>query len=701
MSTESLRPFLAPRSIAILGASQDPNKVGGRPLHFLKHYGFKGPIYPINPGRPEVQGVKSFKDLSSLPEVPDLVVIAVAGDQAIAAIADCARLGVKGAICITSGFGETSDPEGKAKEQRMVAAARAGGMRMVGPNTQGLANFSNGAVASFSTMFTQFEPKDGPIAVVSQSGAMSALPIGLLNERGIGVRYSLATGNDADVSILEMAKAAAEDPAIKLLLLYIEGIPRPDQLADLAETAHRQGVFIVALKSGRTPAGQRAALSHTGALANEDRVVDAAFKRVGIWRAKDTASLVSAAEMYLKGWTPTGRRFVTISGSGATGVMSADAATFAGLDMVAFDKPTRAELDNILPSFASAANPIDLTAALLSNNGLLGEILPVIARAAKADCFKVDFPVAGPGYDLPRFARDMGGFARETGKPVVVAAWQKHVAAEFRKEGCAAFPLEAEAIDALAQFVAHHELVAAAKGRPRPDWHPHDANAPEPKGRTLNEADSLALLADAGVPIVKYAVCRSEAEAEAAWKGVGGPVVVKGCSADITHKSELGLVRLKLDTAEAVRTAYSDMKAIIKKEGARFDGVIVAAMSAGRRELMIGAHRDPVFGPVVVVGEGGKYIEAMPDLQLLIPPFSAADVKAALAQLRCAPVLAGVRGEPPMDVEAFAAAAVAIGKLMGPSHQGGASPKVLSLDLNPVLIDTKGCTAVDGVAIVE
>ena len=695
MSSESLRPFLAPRSIAILGASQDPNKVGGRPLHYLKHYKFKGPIYPINPGRPEVQGVKSFKDLAGLPEVPDLAVIAVAGDQAIAAIEECAKLGVKGAICITSGFGETSDPEGKAKEQRMVAAARAGGMRMVGPNTQGLANFSNGAVASFSTFFTIFEPKDGPIAMVSQSGAMSALPIGLLNERGLGVRYSLATGNDADVTVLEMAKAAAEDPAIKLLLLYIEGIPRPDQLADLAETAHRNNVFVVALKSGRTPAGQRAALSHTGALANEDRIVDAALERVGIWRARDTASLVSAAEMYLRGWTPTGRRFVTISGSGATGVMSADAATFAGLDMVAFDKSARAKLDKILPSFASAANPIDLTAALLSNNGLLGEILPVIADEAKADCFMVDFPVSGPGYDLPRFARDVGGFARATGKPVVIAAWQPHVAAEFRKEGAAVFPLEAEAIDALAQFIGHHELVAVAKGRPRPDWHAHDANAPDPVGRTLNEADSLALLAKAGISVVKHAVCHSEADAEAAWKSMGGPVVVKGCSADITHKSELGLVRLKLDTAEAVRAAYRDMEGIIKKEGARFDGVIVAAMSGGRRELMIGAHRDPVFGPVVVVGEGGKYVEAMPDLQLLIPPFTVADVKDALKQLRCGPVLAGVRGEPPMDVEAFAAAAVAVGKLMG-----SASPKVLSLDLNPVLIDTRGCTAVDGVAIV-
>jgi acyl-CoA synthetase (NDP forming) len=580
----------------------------------------------------------------------------------------------------------------------MVAAARAGGMRMVGPNTQGLANFANGAVASFSTFFTLFEPKDGPIAMVSQSGAMSALPIGLLNERGIGVRYSIATGNDADVSVFEMATAAASDPGIKLVLLYIEGIPRPDQLADLAETAHRNGVFVVALKSGRTPAGQRAAQSHTGALANEDRVVDAALERVGIWRARDTASLISAAEMYIKGWKPTGRRFVTISGSGATGVMSADAATFAGLDMVQFDKPTRAELDAILPSFASAANPIDLTAALLTNNGLLGQILPVLARSAKADCFKVDFPVAGPGYDVPTFARDIGGFARSTGKPVVVAAWQKHVAQAFRAEGAAVFPLEAEAIDALAQFVAHHELVAAAKSRARPDWRPRDTAAEPPAGRTLNEAESLALLQRAGVPVFAHRLCHSADEAAAAFAAIGGPVVVKGCSADITHKSEHGLVRLKIASADETRAAYREMEAAIARAKARFDGVIVGAMASGRRELMIGAHRDATFGPVVAIGDGGKYVEAMPDIRLLMPPFTADDVKAALQKLRVWPVLAGTRGEPPMDVDAFARAAVAIGGLMSKPQPEG---RIDTLDINPVMLDTRGCVALDGVIVVS
>lgn len=691
MSVSSLTPFLAPKSVAIIGASNEVNKVGGRPLHYLKQYKFQGPIYPINPGRKVVQDLPAYPDLASLPEVPELALVVVPGDAAVAAVKDCAKRGVKAVICITSGFGETGDADGMAKQKEMAAAARAAGMRMVGPNTQGLANFANGAVCSFSTFFTSIVPKDGPIAVVSQSGAMSAIPIGLLNERGIGVRYSLATGNDAEVNVLEMATAAVSDPDIKLLLLYLEGIPRPDLLATLAETAHKNGVFVIALKSGRTDAGQRAAQSHTGALANEDKVVDAALKRVGIWRAQDIAGLVSAAELYLKGWTPSGRRFVTISGSGATGVMSADAATFAGLEVVKFDPKTRATLDSILPSFASAANPIDLTAALLSNNGLLGQILPVIAGANAADLFKVDMPVSGPGYDMKAFARDIAGFSAATGKPVVVAGWQGDIPASFRSEGVPVFPLEAEAITALAQFVAHHELVADAKTRGRPDWKPHAGEQATRKTRTLNEADSLGTMAKAGLTVVPHRLCRTPQEAAAAWRNLGGAVAVKGCSSDLPHKSEYGLVALGLDDEDKIKSAFADMRAKVEAAKASFDGVIVARMTRGRRELMIGAHRDAFFGPVVVVGDGGKYVEAMPDSVILMPPFTVKEALAALAGLRCSPVLNGVRGEPPMDLEALADAAVKVATLMARDD------KILSLDMNPLMLQDRG----KGYAVVD
>lgn len=687
---DNLKYFLKPKSVAIIGASNEVNKVGGRPLHYLKDYKFQGPIYPINPGRPEVQGLKAYKDLASLPEVPELALVVIPGAAAVTAVKDCAARGVKALICISSGFGETGDPAGTAMQQEMVAAARAAGMRMIGPNTQGLANFSNGAICSFSTFFTTMRPADGPIAIVSQSGAMSAIPIGLLGERGLGCRYSIATGNDAEVNVLEMATAVVSDPDIKLLLLYLEGIPRPDLLATLAETAHRNNVKIIALKSGRTSAGQRAAASHTGALANEDRVVDAALKRVGIWRAQNIADLVSAAEIYLKDWTPTGRRFVTISGSGATGVMSADAATFSGLEVVKFDPQTRAKLDAILPSFASAANPIDLTAALLSNNKLLSEILPVIAHADAADLFKVDMPVSGPGYDMKGFARDIAEFSKATGKPVVVAGWQGDIPGSFRSEGVPVFPLEAEAIQALAQFVDHHDIVARAKGLPKPAWRPH-SDAAKSKSRTLNEADSLALLGKAGLSVVPHAVCRTANEAATAWRNLGGPVAVKGCSADLPHKTEYGLVRLGLDNEDDIRAAFRSMEAAIAKANATFDGVIIARMTKGRREMMIGAHRDAFFGPVIVVGDGGKYVEAMPDAAILMPPFQPADAVRAIEGLRCAPVLRGVRGEPASDIAAMADAAVRIAGLMTENEE------ILSLDMNPLMLQDAG----RGYAIVD
>jgi acyl-CoA synthetase (NDP forming) len=468
-------------------------------------------------------------------------------------------------------------------------------------------------------------------------------------------------------------------------------MPHADKLADLAEIAHKNGTMVVALKSGRTAAGARAAASHTGALANEDRVVDAAFKRVGIWRAQNIAELVSTAEMYLKGWKPRGRRFVTISGSGATGVMSADHATEEGLEVVSFAPDTRKKLDAILPSFASAANPIDLTAALLTNNSLLGQILPVIADADAADLFKVDMPVAGPGYDMPGFAKDIANFSKATGRPVVVAGWQGDIPSTFRTAGVPVFPLEAEAIKGLAQLVAHHELVDLAKARARPAWQAFDATRVERGQATLNEADSLETLASAGLPVVPHHLCRSAAEAATAWRNLGGAVAVKGCSADLPHKSEYGLVKLGLDNEDAIGDAFREMEKAVAKANAQFDGVIVARMVKGRREMLIGAHRDPFFGPVIAVGEGGKYVEAMPDIALLLPPFSKEDVLRALDGLRCAPVLKGVRGEPPMDTDALADAAVKVAELM--LKDTG----IASLDMNPVMIGDKG----RGVALVD
>ena len=690
----ALRTVLNPRSVAVIGASENPNKIGGRPIMYMKRHGYKGRIYPINPKRKDAQGYKAYPSLSALPEAPEVAIVAVPDDLAVQAVDECAALGVRVAIVMASGFGETSDPAAMEKERRMAARGREAGMRIIGPNTQGLANFATGAVLNFSTMFLEVEPRDGPVGVVSQSGAMSVVPYGLLRQRGIGVRYACATGNDCDVNASELASVMAEDAELKLLLLYLETIRDPAPLAEAARIARERGLPIVALKSGRTTAGQAAARSHTGALANEDRVVEAFLERHGIWRAQDSVELVQAAELYLKGWKPKGRRLVVISNSGATCVLAADAATAKGLVVPELSADTREGLRKILPSFATTTNPVDITAALLSNSGLFGQILPVIAKDPAADAFLIGIPVAGQGYDVDSFAGDAAVFARRTGKPVALAIPQASVAAKFKAQGLPVFATETEAVGALAQFLSSAQLTHYVVR--------HPPSAPDPLAtapatlRTLNEADSLQLVSRYNVPVVEHVLCRSLDEAQAALAQLGAPVAVKGCSESIAHKSEWGLVKLNLRAPEEVRQAYDDFDKTLRIAGARFDGVIVARMVKGLRELMIGAHRDPVFGPVVVIGDGGKYVEAMPDVQILLPPFTADDVMRALGRLRIAPLLEGVRGEPPLDVDAFCRAAISVGLLMDAAHAG-----VVSLDLNPVIVGARGegCRVVDALAV--
>jgi acyl-CoA synthetase (NDP forming) len=687
----ALRTALDPRSIAVIGASENPNKIGGRPLLYLSRFGFKGRVFPINPNRAETQGLRSFHKLADLPEAPEMAIIAVPGEAAVKALDECAACGVKIAILMASGFGESDPEHGKDKERLMAERARARGMRIVGPNAQGLANFGTGAVASFSTMFIEAPPADGPVGIVSQSGAMSVVPYGLLRQRGIGVRHAHATGNDCDVTISELAIAVAEDPGVKLLLLYLESIQDPHHLAEAAAVARERNLPIIALKSGRTAAGQTAARSHTGALANEDRVVDAFLEAHGIWRASDTLDLVEATELYLKGWRPGGRRLVAISNSGASCVMAADASSASGMPLAKLSDETKGALRGILPSFATTTNPIDITAALLTNSALFGEILPVIAKDPAADAFFIAVPVAGVGYDVDAFARDAAGFAEGTGKPIVVAAPQPTVAERFKAKGLPVFAGEHQAIAALHQFIAHHELMDGARRRSPRVPQPRSAGG----GDTLmlNEAESLAVLAKAGVPVVPHRLCRSVEEAMRALGEITPPVVVKGCSRGVAHKSELGLVHLGLTTADAVREAYGRCEAALASAGAPFEGVIVAAKARGRREMLIGAHRDPIFGPVVAIGEGGKYVEAMPDIRILLPPFGKDEVREALMRLRMAPILGGVRGEPSMDVDAFCEAAVAVGRLMT------ADSAIASLDVNPILIGSagEGCTALDAV----
>jgi acyl-CoA synthetase (NDP forming) len=688
----SLRPALDPKSVAVFGASDNPHKIGGRPLMFMQRFGYAGPVFPINPNRTLVQGFPAYGSLADLPEVPELGLIAVPGQAAIEAVEGCAKAGVKVCVVLSSGFGEVTRPDGVAQQARMVEIARAAGMRIIGPNTQGLANFHTGAVAGFSTMFVESPPMDGPVGIVSQSGGMSGVIYGMLRRQGVGVRYCNATGNDADVNVVELAAAMARDPDLRLLLVYAESIARISDLALLGQLAHERRLPVVMLKAGRTEIGQAAAKSHTGALANEDRAIGAALEEFGISRAMNVAELLAPAELYLKPWTPRGRRVAVISNSGASCVTAADAVSDQGLELAHLESDTKAQLARVLPEFASVANPIDITAALLSNSGLFGDILPILGRDPNADAFLIAIPVAGTGYDVAAFGRDAAAFARQTGKPVLIATDLPNVVAQFRAVLLPTFAHEVEAVSALAQFIRGHELLARLP-RTR-SWEPAGGADRRHVRQVLDEAESLGLLAARGFPVAPHRLCRSPSEARAAFGELGGPVVVKGCSRDAPHKSEFGLVRLDVRNAKQAEDAFRTMSAKLESAGFGLDGVLVAKMVSGRRELMVGARLDTVVGPIVVVGDGGKYVEALDDVQILLAPVTDHAVEQALDRLRVGPILRGVRGEPPVDLGALRRLLVGVGDLMRDEASA-----ISSIDLNPVFVSEDGAVIAD--ALVE
>jgi len=594
---------------------------------------------------------------------------------------------VKVAVVMASGFGETG-PEGLRIQQSLVDTARRAGMRLIGPNCQGLANFATGVVANFSTIFHELEGRDGPVAIVSQSGANSQAIYTLAYEKGLGIRHVHATGNEADVSIADLAAAVIEDPGVRLLLLYMEAIKDPQGLARAAEAARGKGIPIVALKAGRTARGQKAASSHTGALASEDRVVDAFFERHGIWRAADPQELVSAAALYLSGRRPPGKRLVVISNSGASCVMAADYSEQRAIPLAAVSPEARARLAKALPGFAALDNPIDVTGALLGNPQLLGGVLPIVGEDARSDVLMLALPVAGTGYDVPKFARDLADFQNRFGHAVALAAPQQSVRAPFENLGIATFASERAAMDALAQLADHWALLS----RPAA---PIASPLPSGETRALNEAEGLALLAQAGIPVVEHRLCRHEDEVRAACQALGAEVVLKACSREIPHKSDHGLVALEV--ADPV-SEFRRQRERVGELGAWFEGVIVARRAARGRELALGARLDPQFGPVVLVGDGGVYLEALQDFRLLLPPFTQEDVLAKLGELRIAPLLGSLRGQPARDVPAFARMAVKLGEAM--LAWNGA---VAAVDVNPVIVfeTGAGALAVDALVIIS
>lgn len=677
-------PVLNPRSVAVLGASDDPDKVGGRAIRYMREFGFDGKVFPVNPKRQQVQGLTAYASVADLPEAPDLGVVCLPAKLVARAVADLAEAGTAAAVIMTSGYAETGK-EGARAQQELVRIAAASGMRIIGPNAQGIANFATGAVANFSTMFTSVAPQDGPVAIISQSGAASVMPFALLREAGIGVRYLMATGNDADLSAPELLTRVLEDGDIRVVLLYLEAIRDREALVRAGALARERGVTLRVLKPGTSAKGAAAAASHTGALATEDKSVTAFFERHGFQRATSLRDWVRPVPLLLGARGVGKGRIAALSHSGAVGVMIADHAAAAGLELPDFCEETRRALYDILPSFGSVGNPVDLTAGLLGDNTMFGRALAAITADPNIDVLHVSIPVAGDGYDVPALAAASAAAAASSGKPVVMAGPQADIRGAFRDQG---IPTYGDDLDVV-------RAIAAASTRPAPQpVVSMGANTVSPLEGPLDEAQSLSLLASAGIGTVAHRVCETPDEVLAAFEAIEAPVVVKGCAAEVAHKSDIGLVHLGLGDREAVRTAAEAIGNGLAGMSLSFKA-LVARMERGSRELMIGARRDPVLGPMVVVGDGGVYVEVLKDVATLAAPVDEASALRALQGLRIWPILNGARGEAPMDVPAVCKAVAALSRLVV------ANRWIDSVDVNPLLVKPagEGAIALDALVV--
>ncbi len=686
-----LEAILRPRSIAIIGASQDPTKIGGRPVQLLRKFGFPGAIYPVNPRAVEVQGLPAYPSIAALPEAPDLAIIAVAAEAAGEALEACAARGTRAAVVFSSGFAELG-AEGEAAQARLGGIARRTGMRILGPNCLGAVSVAERSIATFSIVLEGSLPPAGPLGIASQSGNLGSYTMLLARERGIGVSRFLTTGNECDVDIADAIAWLAQDDATRVILCVLETCRDAPRLVAALEAARRVGKPVVVLKIGTTAAGQAAAASHTGALAGSDAVFDAVFARTGAVRVASVEALLDLghAAAVLAAGLPRGRRTMVLTASGGFGVLLADAATAAGLALPAPAAATQQRILQAVP-FAAPRNPVDATAQMSSRPEILVEILDAIL--ADPNCDTLLLQLASSLY-IPRL-RDVylpALRAMRTKYPDKALMLSIHGPAEAIAELTAMGIPVADGVGAATATLAG--LCALAEARRTPLV----AAATVPPAAVALDAAALGTeaaakqaLAAAGLPVLAEQVVASAAEAAAAATVLGFPVVLKVVSPDLPHKTEVGGVVLNLGDAAAVALAHDAMLARVRAAApaARIAGVLVSPMVRGGVELILGSKQDPVFGPVVLVGLGGIFAEVLQDVAVRPAPVDEAGAMAMLRGLKAFPVLNGARGRPKADLGAAARAVAALSRFAA-QHVA----TVAEVDINPLLLRAEGEGAV-------
>jgi acetyltransferase len=703
---------MKPASIAVVGASQRMTRAT-RVVANLQRFGYGGRIFPINPRYSEILGLPCYPDLASTPECADSVVVAIPAEQVPAVLSAAVAAGVRGAVVLSSGFAEAG-PAGQQRQAELERLAADHGLLICGPNCYGVFNIRLGAATFSADMAEPLRP--GAVGVVSQSGGFShAIAEYLMQQRCVGLSYIVSCGNQAGLTVEDYVAYLVEDDETTVVGAFVEGFKKPETFRQAAARARERRKPIVVLKVGRSENARQAMLAHTGSLAGTPEIIEAELRQSGIVQVAslnemiDTLTLLSAARRH----TPRVWRVGVLSGLGGECGRAADAADRAGVELPPLSASSVETTKGFMPDFANPRNPLDGTGAMYEDARLFPQLFDVMLRDEAIDVvavnLRVNVPRPGGGAPSRQFSRAMiEALPRHPGRLVIAFSsfaggdLDQEVVRPLADAGVPFLESTETTMLALRHAREHRRLLDRPESAPpsaaatagRPGASPTSAAAARPctgASRTLGNAEAMRLLREFGIPLAETIPAKDAEAAVAAAERLGYPVVLKIDSPQIAHKTDVGGIRVGCGDPAAVGAAFQDMLVEVRRRApaARLDGALVQRMITGGREMILGVQTDPLFGPAVVCGLGGTFVEQLCDVALRVPPIGPADAAAMIAEVRGAAILAGARGRAPADTRALADAIVRLGAL-AEAHRGS----LRALDINPLLVLDDGCGVV-------
>lgn len=681
----ALSQLFEPSAVAIIGASANLTRIGGQPVRALHRFGFQGGVYPVNPKYQEIDGLRCYASVGEIETPCDLALIAVPAESSIKAVRDCGAAGIPYCIVLSAGFRETG-AAGAALENKLRKTAAEAGVRMVGPNCQGLLNLTSRVYAGFGSPFQEPDLLAGSVSLVTQSGGFGFAVLMSCTARGIGFRVALSTGNEADITTPEVIEALIDDPGTRIICAYVESIADGRRLQAAGRRALAANKPLLIWKSGNSVDGARAAASHTGSMTGRYDIYRAAFRQCGIIEIFDIDDLCDACRAFLGGVLPAGPRVASVSISGGAGILFTDRATSRGLTLSSLSEDTNQRLRAAIPSFGSISNPIDVTAGVFNDAELLTNVISSVLGDPQVDQLAT-LLASLPGEAALRAASAITSAVAQHNKPVLVAwsARRNRAEAAYALLEQAHVPIYESPVR-VAEAAAWLAGFAASRNAAAPETPPQIGQVTLPHGGgTLDEAQSKALLHQIEVPIVREVVLPADTVTPGSID-LNFPVAVKVLSRDIAHKSDIGAVRLGVTDLDGIAEAIRSIHANVRKHrpDASIDGYIVAEMITDGLETIVGVVRDPSFGPVVAFGLGGVATEVLKDLSYRVAPFGPDQARAMIAELRSAPLFGVFRGRAELDVDGAAEVIARISVLAAQEE------RILEMDINPLFVRPRG-----------